>query len=94
MENQDSDRTKKPNFKVTVNEVWCKKCGICIAFCPKGVFVADEFGLPLVKFPEKCIGCMLCVIRCPDLAIEVEKQQEDQEKTQDELKKDPGEQKI
>lgn len=62
----------KTGAKVTVNEKWCKKCGICIAFCPKGVFVPDDFGKPIVKFPEQCIKCMLCVVRCPDFAVEVE----------------------
>ncbi|MDP3789000.1 MAG: ferredoxin family protein [Candidatus Omnitrophota bacterium] len=56
---------------ITVNERWCKKCGICIAFCPQGVFVPDDFGMPLIKYPEKCVKCMLCVVRCPDLAVEV-----------------------
>lgn len=58
--------------KVEVNAQWCKRCGICIAFCPRGVFVADDYGLPIVKYPENCIKCMLCVVRCPDFAVEVE----------------------
>jgi 2-oxoglutarate ferredoxin oxidoreductase subunit delta len=68
----DSKKSSKPKVKITVNRNWCKPCGICIAFCPTGVFVADSFGRPVVKHPEKCIKCMLCVIRCPDFAIEVE----------------------
>ncbi len=63
---------KKPVPKITINEKWCKKCGICIAFCPQGVFVSDEFGMPIVKYPEKCVKCMLCVVRCPDFAVDVE----------------------
>jgi len=63
---------KKPVAKITINEKWCKKCGICIAFCPQGVFVPDEFGMPIVKYPEKCVKCMLCVVRCPDFAVDVE----------------------
>ena len=67
---------KNPNkpktaVEICINEKWCKKCGICIAFCPKGVFTADEFGKPIVKNPEQCIKCMLCVVRCPDFAIRV-----------------------
>ena len=68
---KDQGKQKKP-AKISINEKWCKKCGICIAFCPKGVFVSDEFGKPIVKHPENCIRCMLCVIRCPDFAIDVE----------------------
>ncbi len=63
---------KKSGAKITVNAKWCKRCGICSAFCPQGVFVPDEFGLPIVKYPEKCVKCMLCVVRCPDFAIDVE----------------------
>ncbi len=48
---------------------WCKGCGICIAFCPKGVLAADEDGQPQVVAPEKCTGCRMCELRCPDFAI-------------------------
>lgn len=54
-----------------IRENWCKSCGVCIAFCPKDVFEADQFGKPIIKFPEECIGCLLCSIRCPALAIDV-----------------------
>ncbi len=61
----------KPKVIITINEKWCKKCGICIAFCPKAVFEAGEFGKPLVKCGQNCIQCSLCIVRCPDLAIEI-----------------------
>ena len=52
MAEKNSDKTaKSSDAKVTVNESRCKRCGICTAFCPTGVFVEDEFGLPLVKYP-------------------------------------------
>lgn len=70
------EEKKKKYFKVTVNCSWCKKCDICIAFCPVGVFTSDEFGTPRVTYPEKCIGCELCVMRCPDFAVKVEPQDE------------------
>ena len=50
---------------------WCKKCGICVAFCPKDVLDIGESGYPFVKAPEDCNGCGLCEIRCPDFAIVV-----------------------
>jgi 2-oxoglutarate ferredoxin oxidoreductase subunit delta len=68
---EDADKKQKARAGITVNEKWCKKCGICIAFCPKGVFVADKFGKPVVKHPEQCIKCMFCVARCPDFAVDV-----------------------
>jgi len=72
MEKIKTSNDNKSPAKVSINEKWCKKCGICAAFCPRGVFVSDDFGLPIVKYPEKCIKCMLCVMRCPDFAVEVE----------------------
>lgn len=57
--------------KIKINKNWCKKCGICIAFCPKGVFEGQPGQLPKVAKPEECTGCKLCELRCPDFAIEV-----------------------
>lgn len=73
-ENKDK-LNHKTHPKVTINEKWCKKCGICGAFCPRGVFVTDDFGKPIAKYSQNCIKCMLCVIRCPDFAIEVEEEE-------------------
>ena len=70
---------EKHAVRITINEKWCKKCGICIAFCPQGVFTSDDFGMPIVKYPEKCVKCMLCVVRCPDFAIDVEGAHKDKE---------------
>ncbi|MBI5015386.1 MAG: 4Fe-4S dicluster domain-containing protein [Deltaproteobacteria bacterium] len=56
---------------VTIYEAWCKRCGICIAFCPKAVFDAAPDGRPVVARPQDCVGCRLCELRCPDFAISV-----------------------
>lgn len=48
---------------------WCKGCGICIAFCPRGVLAAGEDGVPMVVVPDRCTGCRMCEVRCPDFAI-------------------------
>lgn len=48
---------------------WCKKCGICVAFCPTGTLANREDGAPYVKYPEKCIHCERCDMLCPDYAI-------------------------
>ncbi len=57
--------------KVEIYQGWCKKCGICIAFCPRQVLGIDEESYPVVKDIEKCNCCRWCEIRCPDFAIVV-----------------------
>ena len=61
---------------VTVFKAWCKGCGICISFCPQGVLAFDDDGKSFPKYPEKCIKCMQCELRCPDFAITVNKEEE------------------
>ncbi|OQY37523.1 MAG: 2-oxoglutarate ferredoxin oxidoreductase subunit delta [Candidatus Cloacimonetes bacterium 4572_65] len=48
---------------------WCKKCGICVAFCPTGCLESKPDGSPFVAHPEKCIHCETCDRLCPDFAI-------------------------
>ncbi len=59
-------------FMVSINEKWCKGCGFCVAFCPKGVLAMGERLKAEVRHPEECIGCKRCEYYCPDLAITVE----------------------
>lgn len=66
---QEKAKPKKPVPLILVNEEWCKRCGICIEYCPTKVFVPEDDGLPLVENAEACIWCDLCVLRCPDFAI-------------------------
>ena len=54
-----------------INRDWCKGCGICVAFCAKHVLELDEHDKAQAVRPEDCVVCMLCEMRCPDLAIEV-----------------------
>ncbi len=61
----------RPRGLVTVFDTWCKGCGICIAFCPKGVFEANGQGRPVIAHPEECTACGWCDTHCPDMAITV-----------------------
>ena len=65
--------------KVDVYKGWCKKCGICIAFCPRKVLSAGEDGFPVATSPEACTGCRWCELRCPDFAIVVHKDEHSSE---------------
>ncbi len=56
---------------VNVYKGWCKKCGICIAFCPQKVLAAGADGFPAPGNLEACTGCRWCELRCPDFAIVV-----------------------
>lgn len=58
--------------EIKIADRLCKKCGICIALCPKSVFGTAADGTPQVVDASSCIGCKLCQLRCPDFAIRVE----------------------
>ncbi len=62
---------EKRENPITVYPAWCKRCGICVEFCPKGVLEKGPDGEPLVARPEECSRCHLCELRCPDFAISV-----------------------
>ena len=57
--------------KLVVDPKWCKGCGICVAFCPKGVLALEKEKIVIAK-PDDCIKCGMCELRCPDYAIWVE----------------------
>lgn len=58
--------------KVNINNAWCKQCGICVEFCPAKVFTQKIGECPVPTYQEKCTGCKLCELRCPDFAVKVE----------------------
>ena len=62
---------RKKVLAIGIND-WCKKCGICVHFCPTGVFASGSGGMPVVVNLEACTVCRLCELRCPDFAIRVE----------------------
>ena len=62
----EGDYRKTPVF---IFHDWCKKCGICVAFCPTKALGRKLDGSPFVEHPEKCIHCETCDRLCPDFAI-------------------------
>lgn len=70
-------KRKKRLKELAIFRDWCKGCGICVAFCPKAVLELDSSDKAVAERPEECICCKLCELRCPDLAIEVVTEQDD-----------------
>lgn len=74
--------TKKKRIgSILINQEWCKRCGICVAFCPKNVFDEDSEGTVSIPRLEDCIYCELCERLCPDLAITLVPEQTDEGET-------------
>jgi 2-oxoglutarate ferredoxin oxidoreductase subunit delta len=69
---------KKKLKELQINRDWCKGCGICVKFCPKKVLELDASEKSVAARPEECICCKMCELRCPDLAIEVLIEKEEQ----------------
>jgi 2-oxoglutarate ferredoxin oxidoreductase subunit delta len=69
----DASKTRSPRARghVTIFNMWCKGCGICIEFCPQRVFEANGQGRTAIAHPERCTACHWCDTHCPDMAITV-----------------------
>ena len=76
----EKSRPAAGDYEITIYDAWCKRCGICAEFCPKGVLACDPLGMPVPTRQELCIGCTQCVLHCPDFAItcSVKKKPEEQ----------------
>jgi 2-oxoglutarate ferredoxin oxidoreductase subunit delta len=68
---------KKKLKEIIINREWCKGCGICVKFCPGSVLELNTMEKSAVLRPEDCICCRLCELRCPDLAIAVQLEEDD-----------------
>jgi len=61
---------------IELDKTRCKSCYLCVDACPKKLIkVGTEIGKTgeyVVEFDDKnneCLGCKMCAITCPDLAI-------------------------
>jgi len=50
---------------------WCKRCDICVKFCPERCLSLDEQQIAVLHDPDKCTLCRICERLCPDFAIEL-----------------------
>ena len=65
---------------ITVDDRYCKGCGICVSVCPKQCIELDPERITAKgyhparqKADSKCTGCTSCALMCPDVAITVER---------------------
>lgn len=65
---------QESHWEIDVNPKWCKKCGLCVVFCPRKVL--EDAGGPKVKDIALCTGCLMCEMHCPDFAITVRRREE------------------
>lgn len=65
--------------KVTIDELYCKGCELCVSVCPKHVLKIADTRLnaggynPAEVTTDDCIACTSCARMCPESAITVEK---------------------
>ena len=55
--------------KITIDDVLCKKCGLCTLLCPESIFIQENGSVPKLSQIEACISCGQCVAACPVEAI-------------------------
>ncbi len=62
-------------YEIHTLEDRCKGCLICIEICQADVLTLSEhvnkkgYHFPQIVKKENCIGCGMCEMFCPDLAI-------------------------
>ena len=54
----------------SIDQEKCTGCGTCMEICPVDTFrIEEEIQKAGIKYPEDCLTCFLCEMRCPEEAI-------------------------
>jgi NAD-dependent dihydropyrimidine dehydrogenase PreA subunit len=53
---------------ITIDEVRCTGCGVCLSLCPQEAIVLEAARAEIRQ--ELCIGCGVCISACPERAIQ------------------------
>ena len=67
----------KARLTVTVNEEFCKGCGLCVSVCPRhalalaGRIDAHGFHPAHLEDQEGFTGCGQCALLCPDACFTI-----------------------
>ncbi|MBO4235332.1 MAG: 4Fe-4S binding protein [Firmicutes bacterium] len=62
------EKAKRDKSRLTIDQAWCKGCGICVEFCPKNVLTLEGGKIKINSIAD-CIACGMCESLCPDYAI-------------------------
>lgn len=58
----------------------CKGCGLCVRACPKKLLqIGEQINIQGCKYVEitdesSCISCASCALNCPDMCINIYKE--------------------
>ena len=59
-------------FKPVVDEEACRRCWLCVDYCPEGVISKGEKSAKIDYLV--CKGCGVCAEECPVKAIKMERE--------------------